>query len=382
MSGARGRGHDLKLAAGWPALNHDRDSKRCFPTRERAPDPRTGAREGPARDEPRKAFCKCLPSTVLWRRNRTWQTTTANKESPMTRPVSFSTIAAVMLVSSAAAPVTPSGLYRVWVSGHGTDGASCGSPTSPCRTLQYAHDNIVLASGEIDILDPAGYGAVTITKALSIVNDGMGTAGVQQANASSAAITINAGASDAIYLRGLNIDGLGTGQDGIVFNSGGSLTVTNCVVRHFAQTGILVQTHNGTSLLSISNTIASDNAVNGIDITPSKNGSVKGTITGVDASRNAASYGIWVSGDSTSGTATFVMVSDSNLSSNGTGIAAAGAGVRFGITRVIVTNNSVDGVGTFNGTSGVPTAYTWGDNRVSGNTRLDINGNLTAVSGK
>jgi hypothetical protein len=68
---------------------------------------------------------------------------------------------------------------RAWVSGHGTDAAGCGSIASPCRTLQYVHDNIIAAGGEIDILDPAGYGTITITKALSIINDGAGTAGVQ-----------------------------------------------------------------------------------------------------------------------------------------------------------------------------------------------------------
>src|SRR5579884_2819618 len=115
------------------------------------------------------------------------------------------------------------GAARAWVSGHGTDAAGCGAPTNPCRTFQYVHDNIIAAGGEIDVLDPAGYGAVTITKAVSIVNDGVGTAGVQAASGN--AITINAGASDLVTLRGLNIDGLGTGANGIVFNSGGSLSV-------------------------------------------------------------------------------------------------------------------------------------------------------------
>src|SRR5450432_1716020 len=93
---------------------------------------------------------------------------------------------------------------RVWVSGHGVDQAGCGAPVSPCRSLQFAHD-AAAAGGEIDILDPAGYGAINITKAISIVNDGVGTAGVQASGG--AAITISAGTSDSIYLRGLNVDG-------------------------------------------------------------------------------------------------------------------------------------------------------------------------------
>src|SRR5579883_956140 len=152
---------------------------------------------------------------------------------------------------------------RAWLSGKGTDAPGCGAPTAPCRTFQYVHDNIIAAGGEIDVLDPAGYGAVTINKALSIVNDGVGTAGVQAASGN--AITINAGASDTVTLRGLNIDGLGTGANGIVFNSGGGLNVINCVVRHFAGSGasgngVLIQPASGSMAFLIANVIASDNA--------------------------------------------------------------------------------------------------------------------------
>src|SRR5471030_3158614 len=115
---------------------------------------------------------------------------------------------------------------RAWVSGHGADSVGCGAPTTPCRSLQYAHDNAVAAGGEIDVLDPAGYGAVTITKALSIVNDGVGTAGVQATSGD--AILINAGANDSIYLKGLNLDGVHlSGSSGISFANGGSLTVVD-----------------------------------------------------------------------------------------------------------------------------------------------------------
>ncbi|HZU89431.1 MAG TPA: hypothetical protein VE993_09255, partial [Stellaceae bacterium] len=172
---------------------------------------------------------------------------------------------------------------RAWVSGHGTDGAGCGAPTSPCRSLQYAHDNIVAPGGEIDVLDPAGYGPITISKAISIVNDGVGTAGVQAATGN--AITINAGASDVVTLRGLDIDGLGTGANGIVFNSGGSLSVVDCVVRHFAGSGptagngVLIQPTSGSMTFLISNVRVADNSYYGVSFyppsgAPSANGSI------------------------------------------------------------------------------------------------------------
>ena len=109
---------------------------------------------------------------------------------------------------------------RAWVSGHGTDAAGCGAPTNPCRSFQYVHDNIIAGGGEIDALDGADYGAITITKALSIVGDGT-LAAVEQPNAGQNAITINASLTDAVHLRGLTIDGLGVATNGIVFDGGG-----------------------------------------------------------------------------------------------------------------------------------------------------------------
>ena len=136
----------------------------------------------------------------------------------------LSTTAAAIAVCAIASPAHAVVGNRIWVSGHGVDHAGCGAPTAPCRSLQYAHDNIA-AAGEIDVLDPAGYGALHVTKAISVVNDG-GTAGVQ--STSGIAIKIDAGSTDAIYLRGLNIDGVHyTGDTGIQFNTGASLTIVN-----------------------------------------------------------------------------------------------------------------------------------------------------------
>src|SRR5579883_1892953 len=99
------------------------------------------------------------------------------------------TFATVLLAFT---PVQAADANRAWVSGHGTDAAGCGAPANPCRTFQYVHDNVIAAGGEIDVLDPAGYGAIAIAKAISIVNDGVGTAGVQQSSSGQDAITISA----------------------------------------------------------------------------------------------------------------------------------------------------------------------------------------------
>ena len=95
---------------------------------------------------------------------------------------------------------------RSFISANGLDTNAC-TRTAPCRTLQKAHDE-TNAGGEINMLDPAGYGTVTITKSISIVNDGVGSAGVL-VPPGGIGITVNAGASDRINLRGLIIEGAG-----------------------------------------------------------------------------------------------------------------------------------------------------------------------------
>jgi hypothetical protein len=172
---------------------------------------------------------------------------------------------------------------RVWVSGHGVDAAGCGAPVSPCRSLQYAHDPAVAAGGEIDILDPAGYGAVTITKAVSIVNDGVGTAGVQVANRTTA-IQVNAGPNDAIYLRGLNVEGT-QGGVGLSFNSGRSLTVIGCTFRNF-ENGIQIVPSAGVSKILISDTIASNN-LEGVIVVGQGSAGVIGVIDHLVADNNS-----------------------------------------------------------------------------------------------
>ena len=153
---------------------------------------------------------------------------------------------------------------RTWISGKGADNAGCGPIATPCRTLQFAHDQTV-AGGEIDVLDPAGYGAVTITKAISIVNDGVGVAGVLSA-AGGNAVTINAAASDRVLLRGLAVEGAGTGANGIVLNTGGYLTIENCSIRDFRAAapngnGLWLKPSGQTRLFVSNTTIANNGGI-------------------------------------------------------------------------------------------------------------------------
>src|SRR5262249_43481981 len=122
---------------------------------------------------------------------------------------------------------------RTWVSGVGDDANPC-SRTAPCKTFAGAISKTA-AGGEIDALDPAGYGAVTITKAITIDGGGGQVASVLVAGTNG--IVVNAGASDRVILRNIRINGIkGSGNgglNGIRFISGLALGVENCVIFGF-----------------------------------------------------------------------------------------------------------------------------------------------------
>jgi hypothetical protein len=193
------------------------------------------------------------------------------------------TIAALVAFTLNAAPANAL-VNRAWVSGYGTDAAGCGAPTNPCRSFQYVHDNIIAYGGEIDALDGADYGAITITQALSIVGDGA-LAAVQQPNAGQNAITIHAGSTDTVYLRGLTIDGLGVATNGIVFEQARHLAIVNCAIRHFVSDGVRLRSQVE-SKFTIINTISSDNGGSGITIVQYPATFFGGTVAGSKLQNN------------------------------------------------------------------------------------------------
>src|ERR1700746_571902 len=101
---------------------------------------------------------------------------------------------------------------RTWVSGVGNDANAC-SRTAPCKTFAGAISKTAV-NGEINCLDPGGFGAVTITKSITISCE-TGTAGVLVSGTNG--IVVQAAPADIIYLRGLDIEGLTTGFSGILF---------------------------------------------------------------------------------------------------------------------------------------------------------------------
>jgi len=151
---------------------------------------------------------------------------------------------------------------RTWVSGVGDDANPC-SRTAPCKTFAGAISKTA-TNGEINCIDPGGFGAVTITKSMTI--DCTGTFGSILAVQTNG-ITINLPDTDArqaVRLRGLAINGIGNGINGVrVISEKTNLTIENVVIDGFTQAGVSLES---AASLVLSNVSIRGNAT-GISVT-------------------------------------------------------------------------------------------------------------------
>jgi hypothetical protein len=255
---------------------------------------------------------------------------------------------------------------RTWVSGVGNDADPC-SRTAPCKTFAGAISKTA-ASGEINCLDPGGFGTITITKSITLnCHEEFGSilaSGVP-------GVIINALSTDKVILRNLQINGIvGTatpGTIGVRILSAGRVSIENCVITAFSQQGVLDARTSGNTKLSIVDSTISFNTAAGISLTATGL-----SFTVLDNVRSLYNLnGVSVGPSNT------VMVKRSVLSGNtGDGVSVSAGGL-IQVNDSAVTNN----VNGFNsgGTSkvsnsdiiGNTTAFvganiTFGNNRVTG----------------
>ena len=271
----------------------------------------------------------------------------------MRRIALFAIIVGFFLPLLASAPAHAQAT-RTWVSGVGDDANPC-SRTAPCKTFAGAISKTA-AAGEINCLDPGGFGALTITKAITISCEA-GTAGVLVSGTNG--FNISAGATDAVILKGLDIEGLGTGIVGVQFNSGASLIIQNCVIRNFGSANGLGIAFNptGASTLLVLNTVVTHNGTvssgGGIQVMPS-GGTAFALLNHVTVEKNF--IGIAAVGTAAS---TNLQIDNSTVSANTiiAVLASGGAAIRIG--RSAITNNGAAA------TSGNVLSYL--DNQINGN---------------
>ena len=232
----------------------------------------------------------------------------------MRKMLSALSSASLLLVFFFCASAANAQATRTWVSGVGDDANPC-SRTAPCKTFPGAISKTA-AGGEINCLDPGGFGAVTITKAITI--DCSHTEGGVLVSGSNG-VTVSAGASDVVTLRGLDFFGAvapgATASNGILFNTGAALIVEKCMIRQFKTTtpypigfGIHFRP-TAAARLYVNDTYITNNgsgsAGGAILVRPTGAGSAMVAINRVNADNNVT--GITADGGSTTGKITIVV---------------------------------------------------------------------------
>jgi hypothetical protein len=297
---------------------------------------------------------------------------------------------AALLAGGALAAAAPAAAQasRTWVSGVGDDVNPC-SRTAPCKTFAGAISKTA-SGGEINCLDPGGYGTLTITKAISIVCD-YTEGGV--AASGTTGMVINAGINDVVLLSGLDIQGFGTGTNGIKFNSGGALHVRKTLIRGFTGFGIAFEPSTNAYFYADDVTLAangSTSAGGGILVRPVSTGSARLAITNAQLERNG-SVGVRLDNSAGTGSGIFATIENADIdgsvdglvtvsplanpslramivdsevtNSSGFGIRTDGSGVILGVANTTITNNGT-GVSAVNGSI----LGTYQNNRLNSNT--------------
>jgi hypothetical protein len=205
---------------------------------------------------------------------------------------------------------------RTWVSGVGDDVNPC-SRTAPCKTFAGAISKTA-TNGEIDALDPAGFGAVTVTKSITIDGTPTGVGGILNAGTTGVIVNMAVGdARKAVTLRGLSIQGAGTGTRGVNILAATKVYIENCFIsgQNGAPGDGISDSRTTGGFLEVDNTTITNNTGSGINVNPS------------------------------SGSTTInVHVSNSRIQSNGGSGVLLGSNAKGVIFNSVITQNAGSGV--------------------------------------
>jgi len=257
---------------------------------------------------------------------------------------------------------------RTWVSGVGDDANPC-SRTAPCKTFAGAISKTT-SVGEISVLDPGGFGALTITKAITLSGGGeLASLLVSGTNG----IVIAAGPTDTVILRNLEFNGSGSGLSGVLIQSAGKVVIDHCTFQGFTGDNVEIAVASPTYVTVLDSVMTGGAIGVSIDSTSGpgpvvallKNVTIQGAGVGVQTKRGVvdiirstiqsnATYGVYAS-------VGYINLADSILALNGTGVLAS-AGGAVTMSNVSLFNN---GIGIGSGGGSVQSA---GNNLSAGNT--------------
>jgi hypothetical protein len=293
-------------------------------------------------------------------------------------------VCALALVALALPASSMGQATRTWVSGVGDDANPC-SRTAPCKTFAGSISKTAIG-GIINVLDDGGFGAVTITKSITI--DGHHhIAGILAANTNG--IIINPTTSPGtvrVVLRGLDIEGnnqsnpLNAGLNGVRFLAGRSLKIFDSDIYQFSQNGVENRSSTDLSTLVIDNTRIHENGGNGVVDAPGSTLAHKVTIRNSSIDENtcgvaASTFGMTntfgtfcgTGGPSPGGAVlSKISVINTGLSDNDTGILARGTAAVVRISGDTITGSNF-GLRVLD----TPTLLSAGNNLISGNANSD-----------
>jgi hypothetical protein len=288
---------------------------------------------------------------------------------------------ALLLLTLGLAPAAQAQAVRTWVSGTGDDVNPC-SRTAPCKTFAGAISKTA-ANGEISVLDPGSFGAVTITKSITINGEGQ-LAGITSSLTN--AIIVNAGVNDKVVIKNIAINGAGNGLNGVRYLAGKEVVLENVTIEGLgaggrgvdmsltasgtlelqnvtiseATTGIRANTTSGAAIVTLENVRFLSTGGAAVEAAAGAFVSVR------NSTLNSGSIGLLASA-----VGSVINAENNTIAFNGTGVnATAGSTIRL-------SNNSI-----YNNTTGVTFAGTvesTGNNRIAGNAATSPLVNTLAV---
>ena len=301
----------------------------------------------------------------------------------MTKSRFVITAFSIVIVILATSSLASAQATRTWVSGVGDDANPC-SRTAPCKTFAGAISKTAIG-GEIDCLDPGGFGQVTITKSITIdgccISSILGTSG--------SAININVASGNVndpkrrVTIRHLTIQGVDQGSKGINVIAASMVFIENCYIQNFTQEGVNAALSESGTYVSIKDTNIT-NCATGVNITTTTGFDVaslekvriekmtgNGLNIGVHGHASVRDSfivfnggdGVSMAGGVTDGTAN---LESTFVASNNVGIRNGGTGSIIDISNTSIMSNST-GIASSSGAAGGG-VNSHGNNMIAGNT--------------
>lgn len=274
------------------------------------------------------------------------------------------TMLGAVLVAFSQMPSAHAQATGTWVSGVGDDANPC-SRTAPCKTFAGAISKTA-TNGEIRVLDPGGFGGVTITKAITIDGGGGQVASILVAGTN--AVIVNAPATDTVTIRNVRMIG---GLNGIQYLAGGALIVENCNIYGFSANAINIAPSANTNRVAIINSTLTNNGA-GLQLAPTA-GTVNATATNVRIFKNGFGINVAPTGAASASLEMDHVTASENI---GNGVQVSGTGGAVQINQSALNHNGTNGLSV----TAPASAVSFQTNVIAANTVNNVLGTLTPAS--